>query len=431
MTESANKAKLWVKGCRIIDPVNRVDEIRDVYVEEGVYVDDPGTAFRESARCIDATGLCLAPSLTDLQVHLREPGDTHKETIRTGTQAAAKGGFTRVVCMPNTRPPCDNPGNLRLIHDIIERDACIEVYPTGCITVGSAGEQLAPIGSLKNAGAIALSDGGHCIQNSELMRRALEYARMLDMVVLDHCQDTSLTQKAVMHEGVWSLKLGLRGWPAEAEDLMVSRDVILSEKTGAKVHLQNITSGSAVDIIQRAKNRGVKVTAEVTPHHLSLTDACVAGYESRFKMNPPLRTEEDRRRLIEGLCSGVIDCIACDHAPHNEDDKDMEFDYAPFGVIGLETAFGVVLTHLHHEEGISLIQILEWMSSAPDRILGLAPKPITEGVPADFILFDPAEDWEVKKDGFLSISRNSPWIGRSLKGRVRATYLKGREVYGG
>ncbi|MBN2235641.1 MAG: amidohydrolase family protein, partial [Opitutales bacterium] len=200
---------------------------------------------------------------------------------------------------------------------------------------------------------------------------------------------------------------------------------------GARVHLQNITSGSAVDIIMRAKNRGVKVTAEVTPHHLSLTDACVAGYESRFKMNPPLRTEEDRRRLIEGLRSGVIDCIACDHAPHNEDDKDMEFDYAPFGVIGLETAFGVVLTHLHHEEGISLIQILEWMSSAPDRILGLAPKTVREGAPADFILFDPSEEWEVKKDGFLSISRNSPWIGQSLKGRVRATYLKGREVYGG
>jgi dihydroorotase len=420
---------ICLKGGTIIDPYTQKEGIRDVFIENGKYSDSPEEGFFKHATTLDVTGKVVAPGLTDLQVHFREPGEKHKETIRTGSNAAAKGGFTRVVCMPNTKPPCDNPGNLRLIHDAIERGACIEVLPTGCITMGSEGEQLAPIGSLKNAGAVALSDGGKCVQNNELMCRALEYAKMMDLIILDHCQDYSMTKNAVMNEGEWSFKLGLRGWPHEAEDLMVARDSILAEKTGAPIHLQNISSGSAIDIIERVRSRNIPITSEVTPHHFSLTDAVLQNYETCYKMNPPLRSEKDRQRILEALRTGVIDCIACDHAPHTEDDRDVEFDYAPFGVTGLETSLAVALTELYHKQGFTLMRIMELMASAPDRILSFPKKTIKQGNPADLIVFDPNEEWVVAKDQFASKSKNSPWIGRTLKGRVKLTIYRGNVVY--
>ena len=431
MNSEKVKSAIWLKGGNVVDPYSGKEGAKDVFIEDGKYIEIPDESFLKYATTYDVSGKVIAPGLTDLQVHFREPGEKHKESIRTGSNAAAKGGFTRVVCMPNTKPPCDNPGNLRLIHDAIERGACIEVLPTGCITMGSEGEQLAPIGSLKNAGAVALSDGGKCVQNNELMCRALEYAKMMGMIILDHCQDYSMTRNAVMNEGDWSFKLGLRGWPHEAEDLMVARDAILAEKTGTAIHLQNISSGSAIDIIERVRNRNIPVTAEVTPHHLTLTDAALQNYETCFKMNPPLRSEKDRQRILEALKKGVIDCIACDHSPHTEDDKDVEFDYAPFGVTGLETSLAVSLTQLYHAEGFSLMRIMELMASAPDRILGFPEKTIKAGHSADIIVFDPNEEWVVAKDQFASKSKNSPWIGRTLKGRLKLTLFRGNVVYSG
>jgi len=420
---------IWIKGGQVVDPYLGKEGIRDLFIENGRYLDQPEEGFFKHATQIDASGKYVAPGLTELQAHLREPGETHKETIQTGTGAGAKGGFTRLVCMPNTKPPCDNPGNLRLIHDAIERGACIEVFPTGCITMGSEGLMLAPIGSLKRAGAVAISDGGRCIQNNEVMCRAMEYARMMEMKILDHCQDASLTENAVMNEGEWSFKLGLRGWPHEAEDLMVARDAILAEKTGAAVHLQNISSGSAIDIIQRVRSRGVPITCEVTPHHFTLTDSVLENYETCYKMNPPLRSERDRQRILEALKDGVIDCIACDHAPHSDDDKDMEFDYAPFGVIGLETSLAVTLSQLYHKEGFKMMRILELMASVPDKILGFGSKAMIAGNWADCFVFDPGEKWVVNKDHFASKSRNSPWIGQTLTGRNKMTLFRGNIVY--
>jgi dihydroorotase len=428
MSEHSSK-QIWLKGGLVIDPYTNEEQQRDIFIDEGKYIDSPDEGFKKVATVFDVSDKVVTPGLTDLQVHFREPGETHKETIQTGTLAAARGGVTRVVNMPNTTPPCDNAGNLRLIHDAIQRGAVVEVLPTGSITKGSEGQQLAPIGSLKNAGAVALSDGGKCIQNNELMCRALEYAKMMGLIILDHCQDYSMTENAVMNEGEWSFKLGLRGWPHEAEDLMVARDVILSEKTDSPIHLQNISSGSAIDIIERVKNRGVKVTAEVTPHHFTLTDAVLKDYQTCYKMNPPLRSEEDRQRIIEALKNGTIDCISCDHAPHSDDDKDVEFDYAPFGVIGLETSLAVSISQLYHKEGFSLMRVLELMSVAPDRILGFESKAMKAGNRADLVVFDPNESWVVEKTDFLSKSNNSPWIGETLKGRVHLTLFRGNVCY--
>ena len=429
MNTADEMSAIWLKGGTAIDPYTGKEGKRDLFVENGKYIDNPDESFLKHATTFDVSGKIVAPGLTDLQVHFREPGEKHKETVRTGSNAAAKGGFTRVVCMPNTKPPCDNPGNLRLIHDAIERGACIEVLPTGCITMGSEGEQLAPIGSLKNAGAVALSDGGKCVQNNELMCRALEYAKMMGLIILDHCQDYSMTRNAVMNEGEWSFKLGLRGWPHEAEDLMVARDAILAEKTGSAIHLQNISSGSAIDVIERVRSRNIPITAEVTPHHFMLTDAVLENYDTCYKMNPPLRSEKDRQRILEALKKGVIDCIACDHSPHTEDDKDVEFDYAPFGVIGLETSLAVSITELYHNQGFPLMRIIELMASTPDRILGFQKKSMEPGNAADLMVFDPDEIWVVEKDKFASKSKNSPWIGRTLKGRVKLTVFRGKVVY--
>ncbi|MBL9190996.1 MAG: dihydroorotase [Opitutaceae bacterium] len=420
---------LWIQNARVIDPAAKRDAVGDLFIDQGRIVAPLSAAARKRARKIDAAGLVACPGLVDIHVHFREPGQTHKETIATGSRAAAAGGFTTVVCMPNTSPPADNAGTIQFIKDAVQRDAVIKVLPTGCITAGMKGQALAPIGSLKRAGVVAITDDGDCVQSNELMRRALEYARMFDLPVMDHCQDASMTQGAVMNEGVMSTRLGLRGWPNAAEDLIVARNAILSEYTGAHVHMQHISSKFSVDILRRAKARGVRVTAEATPHHFSLTDDLLSGYDTHFKMNPPLRTEADRLELIEGLRDGTLDCIATDHAPHTDYEKDKEFDFAPNGILGLETALAVSLETLVRKSRFKLATVVDLLTRKPAQILRLPAGTLAEGAAADVCVFDPEESWLYDAKKGYSKSINSPWHGQTLRGRVRLTLSDGRIVH--
>jgi dihydroorotase len=365
----------------------------------------------------------------DIHVHLREPGQTHKEDIASGTRAAAAGGFTSIVCMPNTSPPADNPGTIRRINDSIQRNAAVRVYPTGCLTVDMQGERLAPIGSLKNEGIVAVTDDGMCVQNNEIMRRAVEYARMFDLPVMDHCQDGDMTRGSVMNEGYWSLRLGLKGWPSAAEDMIIARNVILSRHFDAHIHIQHVSSAYGVDIIRRAKRRGIRVSGEATPHHLFFTDECCREYDTLFKMNPPLRTEEDRQAIIAGVLDGSIEIIATDHAPHTDDEKDCEFDIAPFGVIGMETALPACLEVLVHSGKCDLPFLIGLMTHKPARILNLPAGTLSPGAAADITLFDPDRAFTVDPARFAGKSRNCPWNGMRLRGRVLRTLVGGKTVW--
>jgi dihydroorotase len=420
---------LWIRSARVIDPAARRDGIGDVFALDGRIVSRLSQADKRRAKKIDGKGLVAAPGLVDIHVHFREPGQTHKETIATGSRAAAAGGFTTVVCMPNTAPAADNAGTIQFIKDAVRRDAVVKVLPTGCITIGMKGETLAPIGSLKRAGVVAITDDGSCVQSNELMRRAIEYAAMFGLPVMDHCQDDSMTEGAVMNEGDASIKLGLRGWPNAAEDLIVSRNVILSAYTGAHIHMQHISSAMSVEIMRRAKRDGIRVTAEATPHHIALTDEALGAYDTNFKMNPPLRTEKDRRAIIAGLRDGTLDCIATDHAPHTDYEKDKEFDYAPNGILGLETALAVTLEVLVRRNRFPLAKVVDLMTRRPAGVLGLPAGTLTAGAAADICLFDPDEEWAYDARAGQSKSINSPWSGRTLRGRVRATIVDGRVVY--
>src|SRR3954466_1142328 len=356
---------LWIKNARVIDPAIKRDAVGDVFAVDGKFVDSLSAAAKKAARVIDARGLVACPGLVDIHVHFREPGQTHKETIATGSHCAAAGGFTTVVCMPNTAPVADNAGTIQFIKDAVKRDAVVNVLPTGCITVGMKGQALAPIGSLKRTGVVAITDDGDCVQSNELMRRACEYAKMFDLPIMDHCQDHSMTQGAVMSEGVMSTRLGLRGWPNAAEDLIVARNVILAEYTGAHIHMQHISSKFSVDVIRRAKQRGARITAEATPHHIALTEDALATSDPNFKITPPLRTEDDRRALIAGLRDGTLDIIATDHAPHTDYEKDKEFDFAPNGILGLETALAVTLEVLVRQNKFKLPFVVDLMTRKP------------------------------------------------------------------
>lgn len=422
---------LWLRGGRVIDPANGRDAVGDIFVRDGILVETLNASEREQAEVVDVSGLVVAPGLVDIHVHLREPGQTHKENIRSGTRAGAAGGYTTLVCMPNTSPVCDNAGTIQLIRDKAARDACLHLYPTGCLTIGMDGERLAPIGSLKNAGIVAVTDDGKCVQSNELMRRAVEYAAMFDLPVMDHCQDASLTQGAVMNEGEWSIRLGLRGWPKAAEDIIVARNVLLAETTGAHIHMQHVSSALSVDILRRAKARGIKVTGEASPHHIDLTDDKVAGYDSVFKMNPPLRTATDVEALIEGLKDGTLDCIATDHAPHSPTEKDVEFDYAPFGIIGLENALAVVLKVLYHSGRFSLSEVIALMTHKGAEICRLNAGTLSTGAPADIVVFDPDAEWTVDPERFQSKSRNCPWAGETLRGKIISTWVDGHCVFDG
>lgn len=422
---------LWIKGGRVIDPKNNRDATGDVFVREGRIIAPPSATVRKKAQIFQAKGKIVCPGLVDIHVHLREPGQTHKETIETGCHAAAAGGITTMVCMPNTQPAADNAGTIQLIADVIARKACVNVYATGCITLGRKGERLAPIGSLKKAGVVAITDDGDCIQNNELMRRAVEYAAMFDLVVMDHCQDMTLSEGGVMNEGVMSLKLGLRGWPCAAEDIIVARNVILSSYSGAHIHMQHISSAYSIDVIRRAKQRGIRVTAEAMPHHMALTDEALHNYDTNCKMNPPLRTEEDRQALIEGVLDGTIDIIATDHAPHTDYEKDVEFDHAPFGIIGLETCLPVCLETLYHSKRCDLPFLLARLTHLPAEIVKLNKGTLSEGADADITVFDPNEAAIIGDQGYFSRSSNSPWTGKRLRGRVKATFVQGHQVYDG
>ena len=422
---------LWIKNARVIDPATKRDRTGDLYVRDGLIVASLSAADRRRARKIDAKGWVAAPGLVDIHVHFREPGQTHKETIATGSRAAAAGGFTTVVCMPNTSPPADNAGTIQAITDAARRDAVVRVDPPGCITVGMKGQSLAPFGSLKRAGVVAITDDGDCVQSNELMRRALEYAKMFGLPIMDHCQDHSMTQGAVMNEGIVSTKLGLRGWPNAAEDLIVSRNVLLSTYTGAHIHMQHISSAHSVEILRRAKADGVRVSAEATPHHIALTDEALATYDTHFKMNPPLRTEADRQAIIAGLRDGTLDCIATDHAPHTDYEKDKEFDFAPNGILGLETALPVCLETLVRKNRFSLPKVVDLMTRRPADLIGLPAGTLREGAAADICLFDPDEAWVYDAKSGQSKSSNSPWHGHQMRGRVKMTVVGGKIVYSG
>jgi dihydroorotase len=413
----------------VIDPAAKRDETGNVFIVDGKFVPSLSASQKKQARKIDARGLIACPGLVDIHVHFREPGQTHKETILTGTQAAAAGGFSTVVCMPNTSPVADSAGTIQYINDAIQRDAVVKVYPTGCITTGMKGQALAPIGSLKRAGVVAITDDGECVQHNELMRRAVEYAKMFDLPVMDHCQDASMTQGAVMNEGTMSIRLGLRGWPNSAEDIIVSRNVILATYTGAHIHMQHISSKNSVEILRRAKSRGISVSAEATPHHIALTDAELATYDTNFKMNPPLRTEADRQEIIAGLRDGTLDCIATDHAPHTDYEKDKEFDFAPNGILGLETSLAITLQILVRENKFKLPHVIDLMTRKPASLLKLPAGTLADGAAGDVCLFDPEEKWLYNAKKGFSKSSNSPWSGTTLTGRVKTTIVDGRIVY--
>ena len=419
---------LWIKNGRVIDPAAKRDAQGDVYIADGKFVAEFSAAQKKQARKIDATGMIVCPGLVDIHVHFREPGQTNKENILTGAQAAAAGGYTTVVCMPNTAPPADNAGTIQLINAAAAK-APIRVYPTGCITVGMKGQQLAPHGSLKNAGVVALTDDGLCIQSNELMHRAVEYAKMFDLPVLDHCQDDSMTEKAVMNEGIVSTRLGLRGWPHAAEDIIVARNIIISQYSGAHIHMQHISSANSVELMRRAKKDGINVTAEATPHHLALTEEALGTYDTHFKMNPPLRTEKDRQAIIAGLRDGALDCIGTDHAPHTPDEKDREFDFAPNGILGLETALPVCLDVLVRQNKFKLSFLIDLMTRRAAAVLNLPAGTLTPGANADVCLFDPEETWTYDAAKGFSKSRNSPWSGQIMTCRVKTTIVGGKTVY--
>lgn len=422
---------LWIQNGRVIDPANERDAVGDIYAINGHIVRDLSAEQKGQARVVDASGLVVCPGLVDIQVHLREPGQVHKECVKTGSWAAAAGGVTSMVCMGNTTPVCDNTGTIQHLKNIIARDSVVNIYPVGTTTMNMEGKALTNTGALKKAGVVALTDDGHCVQDNEIMRRAVEYAKMHGLIVLDHCQDYALTKNAVMNESEMSLRLGLIGWPNSAEDIIVARNIILAEAADAHIHLQHISSATAIDFIRRAKKRNIRITAEAMPHHIALTDTMLKDYDTNFKMNPPLRTEVDRQALIEGLLDGTIDCIATDHAPHSPTEKDVEFDKAPFGIIGLETSLAVSLGVLVHEKRCELSYLIDLMTARGSDILNLGKGTLSEGVEADICIFDPDETWIVHEDGFFSRSKNSPWIGEELRGKVKKTFVKGNLVFDG
>jgi len=418
---------LKIANGRIIDPASGRDGIGDLWIENGVIVNEVKDS---SPRTIDARGLVVCPGLIDLHVHLREPGQSHKETIGTGTAAAAAGGFTSVVCMPNTNPTADSPSVISWINERAAQTAKVNVFCTGAITKGLKGEELAPIGSMKNAGIVAITDDGHCVQNNEVMRRALEYARMFDLPLFDHCQDYSIVGDGVMHEGEWSVRLGLPGWPRIGEELIVMRNIMLSELCDAPIHCQHLTSGGSMRLIREAKARGVKISGEICPHHIALTDESLKGYDSNFKMNPPLRTAADIDLLIEGIADGTIDILASDHAPHAAYEKEVELDRAPFGILGLETEFAIFCEVLvHQRKAIALPRLIELLTINPARLLRLDRGTLAAGAPADVTLLDPDLEWTYDIAETRSPSRNSPFHGRTFRGRAVRTIVAGSTVW--
>ena len=420
---------LLLQNGRVIDPANDRDAIGDVLILDGVIASE-GTSVPAGTEIVDCSGLVVAPGLIDLHVHFREPGQSAKETVASGARAAAAGGFTSVVCMPNTSPALDSASAVTWLLEKAKAEACVNVFSTGALTKGIAGEELAPIGALKKAGVVALTDDGRCIQNHELMRRALEYARMFGLTVMDHCQDYSLVGKGVMHEGYWSTVLGLEGWPAAGEELVVQRNAILAELTGTPIHCQHLSAAGSVRALREARARGVALSGEVCPHHIALTDAAVQGYDTNFKMNPPLRSEFHVEALLEGIADGTITILASDHAPHCGFEKEVEFDAAPFGILGLETELGLFLDILVHKRRVlDLSQLIAMLTRNPAELLGLDRGTLSPGAPGDVTVIDAAKEWVVDREASYSLSRNTPFHGWEIKGRAVRTVVGGRTVW--
>jgi len=420
-----------IRNGRIIDPANKRDEIADLAIVAG-RIADPAEIRNQEAEIeeIDARNLIVAPGLIDLHVHLREPGFGWKETIKSGARAAAAGGFTTVVCMPNTSPVADSPSTIAWIKGRAAEVACINVLPTGTISKGLKGEELAPIGSLRQAGVVAITDDGHCVQNNELMRRAVEYARMVGLPVFDHCQDYNLVGTGVVHEGYWSTLLGLPGWPSAGEEAIVLRNVLLAELCDHHIHCQHISAAGSVRILRDAQARGIKVSGEVCPHHIALTDELVQNFDTNFKMNPPLRTKEDVAALLEGIADGTISILCSDHAPHAKFEKEVEFDNAPFGILGLETELGLFLDLLVHKtKSIKLSRLIEMYTAAPARLLQIDAGTLQIGRAADITLIDPDLEWTFEANKSESLSRNTPFDGWKLKGRAVRTIVGGKTVW--
>ncbi len=425
-----NGPGILIRGGRVIDPSRRQDEVADVYLTDGrVEAVGRNLGTPDGAMVVDARNQVVAPGLIDLHVHLREPGQEDLETVATGAMAAAAGGFSAVCAMPNTDPVCDNQGVVGFVKAQAQRAGKARVYPIGAISLGQEGQQLAEFGELVGAGAVAVSDDGKPVASSHLMRTALEYARTFGIPVADHCEEPTLSAGGVMHEGIVSTRLGLKGIPAAAEEIMVARDVLLAELTGGHVHLCHMSTRGSVDLIRWAKDRGVRVTAEACPHHFTLTHEACAAYDTHAKMSPPLREEADREAIRQALKDGTIDVIVTDHAPHHYDAKEREFDDAPNGIIGLETSLGLAITELVRRGLLSLSDLVVRMSTAPARIFGLPGGTLAPGAPADVVVFDPDVEWTVRPDEFHSRSRNTPFAGRRLFGRANTTIVRGQIAF--
>jgi dihydroorotase len=421
---------ILVRGGRVIDPSRGYDDVADVYLTEGrVEAVGRNLGTPDGAMVVDARGQVVAPGLIDLHVHLREPGQEDLETVASGAMAAAAGGFSAVCAMPNTDPVCDNQGVVGFVKAQAQRAGKARVYPIGAVSLGQRGEQLAEFGELVGAGAVAVSDDGKPVASSHLMRTALEYARTFGIPVADHCEEPTLSAGGVMHEGTVSTRLGLKGIPAAAEEIMVARDILLAELTGGHVHLCHMSTRGSVDLIRRGKERGVRVTAEACPHHFTLTHQACDAYDTNAKMNPPLREEADRDAIRLALKDGTIDAIVTDHAPHHYDAKEREFDDAPNGIIGLETSLGLAITELVRGGLLSLSDLVARMSTVPARIFGLPGGTLSAGAPADLVVFDPEVEWTVRPEAFYSRSRNTPFAGRRLFGRANTTIVRGQVAF--
>ena len=420
-----------IRNGRVIDPANKRDEVADLLIVDGKIAPlSQLSTLNPQPDEIDARNLIVCPGLIDMHVHLREPGFAHKETIESGARAAAAGGFTTIVCMPNTSPVPDNPSTIAWIKDRAAEAACVNVLPVGAISKNLAGEELAPIGSLAQAGIVAITDDGHCIQNHELMRRAVEYARMVGLPVLDHCQDYNLVGNGVVHEGYWSTLLGLPGWPAAGEEAIVMRNILLAELCDHHIHCQHVTTAGSVRLLREARSRGVKVSGEVCPHHIALTDEAIQNFDTNYKVNPPLRSQADVDALLGGIADRTLSILCSDHAPHADFEKEVEFDAAPFGIIGLETELGLffdLLVHKHRK--IDIVRLIEMYTVEPARLLRINAGTLSIGAPADVTLIDPDLEWTVRIDKFESASRNSPFDGWKLKGRAVRTIVAGKTVW--
>jgi len=438
--ESARQSQefdLAILGGRVIDPESRLDRIADIFVHDGLVkkissksVREKSTTEIQAKEIIDAKGMIVVPGLIDMHVHLREPGREDEETIYTGSCAAVAGGFTSICCMPNTEPPIDNQEAVKFVHDRAKQAKC-KVFCVGAVTKGQKGEELTEIFDLVQAGVVAISDDGKPVSNSQVMRNALEYCRMFKLPVISHCEDLNLSSGGVMHEGVVSTTLGMNGIPSIAEETMVARDIRLAEFTRGRVHIAHVSTQGSVDLIREAKRKGIKVSCETTPHHFSLTHDAVKSFDTNAKVNPPLRTTKDVEAIKKGLKDGTIDCIATDHAPHSVEEKDVEFDFAPFGMIGLETALGLVVTNLIDKKILSWPQAIAKLTTNPGRILNLKGGGTKKDSLADLTVIDPKTSWVVDPGKFKSKSKNSPFGGKKLWGKVCYTIVDGKIVHSG